>query len=123
MKANGPSVPIRPFSVTELPACTGRWLRRLLLFLLYYLFQRPGLTVKNGKVEVRLLPDRKQTLYLVELPLTRLYPCIPRAEQKLRFSRIVNESDGRNYTGIANWARGIFNARDPVEYGDLKPVK
>lgn len=83
----------------------------------------PGLTVKNGKVEVRLLPDRKQTLYLVELPLTELYPCIPRTGQELRFSLIVNESDGRNRIGIANWARGIFNAKDPVEYGDLKLVK
>lgn len=83
----------------------------------------PGMTVKNGRVEVRLLPKEKNALYLVELPLTELYPYIPQTGQTIRFSLIANESDGKNRTGIANWARGIFNAKDPVEYGDLKPVK
>ncbi len=83
----------------------------------------PGMTVRTGRIEVRLLPDRKETLYLIELPQTELYPFIPKQGQTIRFSLIVNENDGSNRIGISHWAKGIFDAKDPTEYGDLKPVK
>lgn len=81
----------------------------------------PNTTVKYGKAKVETLPGRK-TRYLVEMSISELYPLVPKTGDDLRFSLIVNESDGKNRIGLAHWASGIFNGKKPAEYGDLVPA-
>lgn len=59
--------------------------------------------------------------YLVRLKQSELYPLIPAAAEKLRFSLLINENDGSGRIGYHHWADGIGNGKDPVRYGTLLP--
>jgi len=77
-----------------------------------------GLTVKTAKMWVERTDSR--TRYLIQIPLTELYPMVVKAGQPLRFSLLINENDGTKRVGYYRWGDGIGKDKDPVYYGTLR---
>jgi len=77
-----------------------------------------NVAVRTGQYKI--VRDGKVTRYLIKMPISELYPMVPKAGQPLRFALQVNENDGKNRIGAVQWASGILSGKDPVQYGDLK---
>lgn len=77
--------------------------------------------VETGRCEILVQPEKKTTVYKLDIPVTEFYPHIPKPGQTIRFSLLVNENDGKERIAAACWSAGIVGEKDPARYGDLKP--
>lgn len=80
----------------------------------------PGTTVETGRVNIIHSRLDKTTCYMLEFPVSELYPIIPSRSKRIRFSLLVNENDGKCRIAASHWGGGIYGGKNPALYGDLK---
>lgn len=79
-----------------------------------------SMPVETGRCEVLVQPEKKKTVYRIDLPLTELFPYIPKSGDPIRFSLLVNENNGKERIAALCWGGGIVGGKDAAKYGDLK---
>lgn len=79
-----------------------------------------SMPVETGRCEVLVQPEKKKTVYRIDLPLTELFPYIPKSGDPIRFSLLVNENSGKERIAALCWGGGIVGGKDAAKYGDLK---
>ncbi len=80
-----------------------------------------SMPVETGRCEILVQPEKKRTVYRIDLPLTELFPSLPKSGDPVRFSLLVNENDGKERIAALCWGAGIVGGKDATRYGDLKP--
>lgn len=79
-----------------------------------------SMPVETGRCEILVRPEKKRTVYRIDLPLTELFPFLPNSGDPIRFSLLVNENNGKERIAALCWAGGIVGGKDAAKYGDLK---
>ncbi len=79
-----------------------------------------SMPVETGRCEIFVQPAEKKTVYRIDLPLTELFPYLPKSGEPLRFSLLVNENNGKERIAALCWGGGIVGGKDAAKYGDLK---
>lgn len=79
-----------------------------------------AMPVETGQCEILVQPEKKKTVYRIDLPLTELFPYLPKSGDRIRFSLLVNENNGKERIAALCWGGGIVGGKDAAKYGDLK---
>jgi hypothetical protein len=84
-------------------------------------FTPKGQPVVNAQTTIRQI-DANTWQYVVRLARSEMYPFSLHADKPLRFSLLINNSDGKGRAGYLQWASGIGDDKNPAVYGTLQPV-